>query len=132
MLRKKRIKRVSPKRVKVRNNKARKTEKRRPIFSISKIICSSLIVFAGFISLSFAIIYFGRQLRPLIQNERLKLLCTYQLGEPKSQNYKDTKFKLEKLVGDSKKFCKNFLLPKEQNKKLRIIPIIENILFRFI
>ena len=57
-----------------------------------------------------------KQLQPLIKNERLKFLCTYQLGNKKSQRYKDSKLELEKLVGDSGKYCKNFLIPERKNK----------------
>ena len=63
----------------------------------------------------------------------MKFLCTYQLGDKKSQNYRDAKLELEKLVGDSDKYCKNFLLPKEKNKKgVGFFPIMKNIIFRFI
>ena len=61
----------------------------------------------------------------------MKFLCTYQLGDKKSQSYKESKLELEKLVGDSDKYCKNFLLPKEK-KGFRLLPIMRNILFRFI
>ena len=66
----------------------------------------------------------------MIRNERLKFLCTYQLGDKKSQSYKESKLELEKLVGDSDKYCKNFLLPKEK-KRFRFFPIMKDILFRF-
>ena len=49
----------------------------------------------------------------------MKFLCTYQLGDKKSQSYKESKLELEKLVGDSDKYCKNFLLPKEKTKKTK-------------
>ena len=69
----------------------------------------------------------------MIKNEKLKFLCTYQLGNKKSQSYKESKLELEKLVGDSDKYCENFLLPKEKNKKgFRLLPIMRNILLRFI
>ena len=69
----------------------------------------------------------------MIRNERLKFLCTYQLGDKKSQNYRDAKLELEKLVGNSDKYCKNFLLPQVKNKKgVKFFPIMKNILFRFI
>ena len=69
----------------------------------------------------------------MIRNERLKFLCTYQLGDKKSQSYKESKLELEKLVGDSDKYCKNFLLPKEKSKRrFRLFPTIKNILLRFI
>ena len=82
-------------------------------------------------SLSFTIFFLIRQLQPVIKNERLKFLCTYQLGDKKSQRYKESKLELEKLIGDSDKYCNNFLLPKEK-KGFRLFPIMKNILFRFI
>ena len=84
-------------------------------------------------SLSISIFFLIRQLQPLIKNEKLKFLCTYQLGDKKNQGYKDAKFELEKLVGDSNKYCKNFLLPKERNKRIfRFFPLVKDIFFRFI
>ena len=53
--------------------------------------------------------------------------------DKKNQGYKDAKFELEKLVGDSNKYCKNFLLPKEKNKRgFRFFPLMKDIFFRFI
>jgi hypothetical protein len=112
-------------------SKSRKIVKRKNNFSFSSSIYSSIIIFVGFIILSLTIFFLIRQLQPAIKNEKLKFLCTYQLGDKKSQNYKDAKFELEKLVGDSDKYCKNFLLPKEK-KGFRFFPIMTNILFRFI
>ena len=112
-------------------SKSRKIVKRKNSFSFSSSIYSSIIIFVGFISLSLTIFFLIRQLQPVIKNEKLKFLCTYQLGDKKSQNYKDAKFELKKLVGDSDKYCKNFLLPKEK-KGFRFFPIMKNILFRFI
>ena len=114
-------------------SKSRKIGKSKNSFSFSSSIFSSIIIFAGFISLSLTIFFLIRQLQPVIRNEKLKFLCTYQLGDKKSQNYKESKLELEKLVGDSDKYCKNFLLPKEKSKKgFRLFPIMKNILFRFI
>jgi len=114
------------------HSKSRKIVKRKNNYSSSSIF-SSFIIFAGFISLSLTIFFLIRQLQPVIRNERLKFLCTYQLGDKKSQSYKESKLELEKLVGDSDKYCKNFLLPKEKTKKgFRLFPIMRNILFRFI
>ena len=97
-------------------SKSRKTVTRKNSFSSS--IYSSFIIFAGFISLSLTIFFLIRQLQPVIKNERLKYLCTYQLGNKKSQSYKDAKLELEKLIGvsnkDTNKYCKNFLIPKEK------------------
>ena len=120
----------SPTRKKV-YSKSRKIVKRKNSFSFALSIYSSIIIFVGFIILSLTIFFLIRQLQPVIKNEKLKYLCTYQLGDKKSQNYRDAKFKLEKLVGDGEKYCKNFLLPKEK-KRFRFFPTIKNILFRFI
>jgi len=137
---KKRTKGLSRKSVKGRkypttkkvHSKYRKIVRRKNNYSFSSSIFSSLIIFAGFISLSLTIFFLIRQLQPVIRNERLKFLCTYQLGDKKSQSYKESKFELEKLVGDSDKYCKNFLLPKEKTKRgFRLFPIMRNILFRF-
>ena len=124
--------RKNPTRKKV-HSKSRKIVKKENDYSVSSSIFSSFIIFAGFISLSITIFFLTKQLHPLIRNERLKFLCTYQLGDKKSQSYKESKLELEKLVGDSEKYCKNFLLPKEKSKKgSRIFQITRNILFRFI
>ena len=136
---KKKTKRATQSGVKVRKTQtgkkvlsnSRQILKRGNSYSFSSSIYGSFIIFAGFISLSLTIFFLIRQLQPLIKNERLKFLCTYQLGDKKSQSYKDAKLKLEKLVGDSDKYCKNFLLPKEK-KGFRFFPIIRHIFFRFI
>ena len=111
--------------------KSRKIEKRKNNYSFSSSIYSSIIIFVGFISLSFTIFFFVKQLQPLIKNERLKFLCTYQLGNKKNQRYKDSKLELEKLVGDSDKYCKNFLIPKEKNR-FGFFRTMGDILLRFI
>jgi len=138
---KKRIKGISRNNDKGRKNpirkkvhsKSRKIVKRKYNYSFSLSIFSSFIIFAGFISLSLTIFFLIRQLQPVIKNERLKFLCTYQFGDKKSQNYKESKLELERLVGDSDNYCKNFLLPKEKSKKgFRLFPIMRNILFRFL
>ena len=124
--------RKNPIRKKV-HSKSRKIVKRKNNFSFSSSIFSSFIVFVGFISLSLTIFFLIRQLQPVIRNERLKFLCTYQLGDKKSKSYKDSKLELEKIIGDSEKYCKNFLIPKEKSKKgFRLFPIMRTILFRFI
>ena len=136
---KKRTKRISQNSVKGGKNttrkkvhsKSRKIVKREDNYSFSSSIFSSFIIFTGFISLSLTIFFLVRQLQPVIRNEKLKFLCTYQLGEKNSQRYKESKLELEKLIGDSDKYCKNFLLPKEK-KGFRLLPIMRNILFRFI
>ena len=124
--------RKSPTRKKV-HPKSRKIVKKKNNYPFSSFIFPSFIIFAGFISLSVTIFFLIRQLQPIIRNERLKFLCTYQLGDKKSESYKESKLELEKLVGDSDKYCKNFLLPKEKTKKgFRLFPIMRDILFRFI
>ena len=136
---KKRTKGISQNSVRGRKNptrkkvysKSRKIVKKENNYSFSSSIFSSFIIFTGFISLSLTIFFLIRQLQPVIRNERLKFLCTYQLGKKNSQGYKESKLELEKLIGDSDKYCKNFLLPKEK-KGFRLFPIMKNILFRFI
>ena len=114
-------------------SKSRKIVKKNTNHYLSSSIYSSFIIFAGLISLSVTIFFLIRQLQPVIKNERLKFLCTYQLGNKKSQGYKDAKLELEKLLGDSDKYCNNFLLPKEKNKRgFRFFPLVRDIFFRFI
>ena len=136
---KKRTKGVSRNNVKGRQNQTRKKVysksrnivKRKNNYSFSSPIFPSFIIFAGLISLSLTIFFLIRQLQPVIKNERLKFLCTYQLGNKKNQRYKDSKLELEKLVGDSGKYCKNFLIPKEKNR-FGFFRTLGDILFRFI
>ena len=114
-------------------SKSQKIVNKKNNYSFSTSTFSSLIIFSGFISLSFTIFFLLRQLQPIIRNERLKYLCTYQLGDKKSQSYKNSKLELEKIIGDNNKYCKNFLLPKEKTKtRFRLFPIMRDILFRFI
>ena len=134
------------KRVTQNSPKGRKTLKRKKVYSKSRKIVqggnsysftssmySSYIILVGLMSLSISIFFLVRQLEPLIKNEKLKFLCTYQLGDKKNQRYRDAKLELEKIVGDSNKYCNNFLLPKEKNKRgFRFFPLIKDILFRFI
>ena len=96
-------------------------------------IYPSIIIFSGFISLSLTIFLFTKQIQPFINNERLKFLCTYQIGDKKNKSYKEAKIKLDKIVGNSNEFCKNFIFPKEKSKRgFRFIPIMKNIILRFI
>ena len=96
-------------------------------------IYPSIIIFLGFLSLSLAIFLFSKQIQPFLDNERLKFLCTYQIGDKKNKSYKEAKIKLDKIVGDGDKFCKNFIFPKEKSKRgFRFIPIMKNIILRFI
>ena len=113
------------------NSKSRKKLKRENSYSSYSSVYSSFIIFAGFISLSITIFFLIRQLQPVIKNERLKFLCTYQLGDNKNQRYIDAKLELEKLVGDSDKYCKNFLIPKRKNR-FGFFRFIGDIFFRFI
>ena len=93
----------------------------------------SIIIFFGFIILSLAIFLFTKQIQPFLNNERLKFLCTYQIGDKKNKSYKEAKIKLDKIVGDGDKFCKNFIFPDEKSKRLfRFIPIMKNFILRFI
>ena len=138
---KKRTKRITRNKVRGRktstgkkvNSKSRKIVNRKKSDFFSASFYSSIIVSIGFISLSFTIFQLSRQIQPLIRNERLKFLCTYQLGDKKNKNYIDAKLKLEKIVGDSNKYCKNFLnIEEKNNKRFRFFSVLNNILFRFI
>ena len=114
-------------------SRSRKIVKKENNHSLSSSIYSSFIIFAGFISLSVTLFVLIKQLQPIIKNERLKFLCTYQLGDKKSQSYRDAKVELEKFIGDSDKYCKNFLIPKEKNKRgFRFFPLMKDIFFRFL
>ena len=96
-------------------------------------IFSSIIISGGFVTLSLSILMLAHQLKPILQNEKVKFLCTYQIGDKRNKNYNDAKIKLEKIVGDSDKFCNNFMFPKEKSKKRGLlIPIVKNIIFKFI
>ena len=112
-------------------SKNRKITNTKNSYSFYSSIYSSILILTGFIGLSLSIFFLAKQLQPLIKNERLKFLCTYQLGNKKSQRYKDSKLELEKLVGDSDKYCKNFLIPKEKNR-FGFFRTMGNFLFRFI
>ena len=87
----------------------------------------------GFLSLSLTIFLFTKQIQPFLNNERLKFLCTYQLGDKNNKSYKNAKIKLDKIVGNGDAFCKNFIFPKEKRKRgLKFLPIMKNIILRFI
>ena len=93
----------------------------------------SILIFSGFLSLSLSIFLFTKQIQPFIKNERLKFLCTYQIGDKKNKSYKEAKIKLDKIVGDGDKFCKNFIFPTEKSKRgFRFIPVMKNIILKFI
>ena len=94
---------------------------------------SSIIIFFGFLSLSLTIFLFTKQIQPFLNNERLKFLCTYQIGDKKNKSYKEAKIKLDMIVGDGDKFCKNFIFPTEKSKRgFRFIPVMKNIILKFI
>ncbi len=102
-------------------------------YSQKNFIYPSIIIFFGFLSLSLAIFLFTEQIQPFLNNERLKFLCTYQIGDKKNKSYKEAKIKLDEIVGDGDKFCRNFIFPKEKSKRgFRFVPIIKNIILRFI
>ena len=136
---KKRTKGITQNRIKGRKtpkseknfSNSRKIIKTKNGYSFSSSIYSSLIIFAGFMSLSFTIFFLINQLQPFIKNERLKFLCTYQLDNKKGQSYKASKMELKTLVGDSKKYCENFLIPKEK-KRFNPIPILKDVIFRVV
>ena len=96
-------------------------------------IYPSIIIFFGFIILSLTIFLFTKQIQPFLNNERLKFLCTYRIGDKKNKSYKEAKIKLDKIVGDGDKFCKNFIFPNEKSKRgFRFIPLMKNIILKFI
>ena len=136
---KKRTKRVSQNRIKVRKpqkskknfSNSRKIMKTKNGLSFSSSIHSSLIIFAGLMSLSFTIFFLINQFQPFIKNERLKFLCTYQLDNKKGQSYKASKMELKTLVGDSKKYCENFLIPKEK-KRFNPFSVLKDVIFRVV
>ena len=131
-----------------KNNQVRKTNNSKRLFNRSKksirnkvlysnpqkiFIYASIIIFLGFMTLSLTIFLFTKQIQPFLNNERLKFLCTYQIGDKKDKSYKEAKIKLDKIVGDGDKFCKNFIFPKEKSKRgFRFIRVMKNIILRFI
>ena len=90
----------------------------------------SIIILFGLMSLSFTILFVIKEINPLIKNQRLKYLCTYELGNKKNDNYKKAKLKLNKIVGEDKKFCRNFIFPKNKRSRFNIFPVIKDIFFR--
>ena len=93
----------------------------------------SIIIFFGFLSLSLSIFLFTKQMQPFLKNERLKFLCTYQIGDKKNKSYKEAKIKLNNIVGNGEKFCKNFIFPREKRKSgFRFITVMKNIILKFI
>tara|TARA_B100001989_G_C24157224_1_gene277871 strand:- start:11 stop:427 length:417 start_codon:yes stop_codon:yes gene_type:complete len=118
-----------PKRKKIISKSRKMVKNKKNSFPTS--IYSSFIIFAGFICLSATIFFLISQFQPLIKNERLKFLCTYQLDNKKSQSYKASQLELKTLVGDSKKYCKNFLIPKER-KRFNPFSIVKDVIFRVV
>ena len=90
----------------------------------------SIIILLGLLSLSFTIVFLIKEINPLIKNQRLKYLCTYELGNKKNINYKKAKLKLNKMVGDDNKFCSNFIFPKNKRSRFNIFPFLKDIFFR--
>ena len=90
----------------------------------------SIIILLGLLSLSFTIIFLIKEINPLIKNQRLKYLCTYELGNKKNINYKKAKLKLNKIVGEDNKFCSNFIFPKNKRSRFNIFPFLKDIFFR--
>ena len=107
----------------------RKKNKTASIRSLNK-ISPSIIIFLGLLSLSFTIVFLIKEINPLIKNQRLKYLCTYELGNKKNINYKKAKLKLNKIVGDDNKFCSNFIFPKNKRSRFNIFPFLKDIFFR--
>ena len=92
----------------------------------------SIIILLGLLSLSFTIVFLIKEINPLIKNQRLKYLCTYELGNKKNINYKKAKLKLNKIVGDDNKFCSNFIFPKNKRSRFNIFPFLKDIFFRLV
>ena len=90
----------------------------------------SIIILLGLLILSFTIVFLIKEINPLIKNQRLKYLCTYELGNKKNINYKKAKLKLNKIVGDDNKFCSNFIFPKNKRSRFNIFPFLKDIFFR--
>ena len=115
----------------LKNNKRtiRKKNKIASIKSLKK-FSPSIIILLGLLSLSFTIVFLIKEINPLIKNQRLKYLCTYELGNKKNINYKKAKLKLNKIVGDDNKFCNNFIFPKSKRSRFNILPFLKDIFFR--
>ena len=64
-------------------SKSRKIVKRENGYSFPLSIYSSFMILLGFIILSISIFFLIRQFQPVIKNEKLKFLCTFQLGDKK-------------------------------------------------
>ena len=120
------------KKKRILKNGTRKIRKKNKIatFRAIKKFSPSIIILLGLLSLSFTIVFLIKEINPLIKNQRLKYLCTYELGNKKNINYKKAKLKLNKIVGDDNKFCSNFIFPKNKRSRFNIFPLIKDIFFR--
>ena len=119
------------KKSRVRDNRSTLRKKNKITSNRSfKTFFPSIIILLGLLSLSFTIVFLIKEINPLIKNQRLKYLCTYELGNKKNINYKKAKLKLNKIVGDDNKFCSNFIFPKNKRSRFNIFPFIKDIFFR--
>ena len=120
------------KKKRIPKNGTRSIRKKNKIASIRSLKKSfpSIIILLGLLSLSFTIVFLIKEINPLIKNQRLKYLCTYELGNKKNINYKKAKLKLNKIVGDDNKFCSNFIFPKNKRSRFNIFPFLKDIFFR--
>ena len=107
----------------------RKKNKPKSINSIKKNF-PYLVILVSFISLSITIFLLINAINPLIKNQKLKYLCTYQLGNKKDDAYKKAKLKLDKMVGNSNKFCRNFILPESKRSRLNIFSFLKDVLLK--
>ena len=93
----------------------------------------SMIILLSFLILSFTILFLIKEINPLIKNQKLKYLCTYGLGNKKDDNYKKAKLKLDKMVGNGEKFCKNFIFPKNnKGSRFNIFSFFKDVLFKVV
>ena len=93
----------------------------------------SMIILLSFLILSFTILFLIKEINPLIKNQKLKYLCTYGLGNKKDDNYKKAKLKLDKMVGNGEKFCKNFIFPKDNKRsRFNIFSLFKDVLFKVV
>ena len=120
------------KKKRILKNGTRSVRKKNKIatFRSLKKFSPSIIILLGLLSLSFTIVFLIKEINPLIKNQRLKYLCTYELGNKKNINYKKAKLKLNKIVGDDNKFCSNFIFPKNKRSRFNIFPFLKDIFFR--
>ena len=122
------------KKKRILKNATRRIRKKNKIASIRSLkkFSPSIIILLGLLSLSFTIVFLIKEINPLIKNQRIKYLCTYQLGNKKNINYKKAKLKLNKIVGDDNKFCSNFIFPKNKRSRFNIFPFLKDVFFRLV